>query len=293
MPATDDTTIRLGLPKGRMQEGVFALLEDSGIHITASARSARDYRPALSLPGFDAKLLKPQNIVEMLDVGSRDLGFAGADWVAEKDAQLVELLDTHLDPVRLVAACGSHLLVDGKLPKRHLVVASEYERLTRKWIEDRKLDARFVRSYGATEVFPPEDADCIVDNTATGSTLRANGLDIVDDVMSSSTRLYAHPAAMENKTKREGIESFVMMVSSVLDARQRVMVEVNVTSESLEAVIAVLPCMREPTISPLHGDLGYALKAAVPRDQLARVIPEIKSRGGTDIVVTQLSNIIA
>jgi ATP phosphoribosyltransferase len=293
MSAVDDAIIRLGLPKGRMQEGVFHLLEDAGIHITESARSARDYRPALSLPGFDAKLLKPQNIVEMLDVGSRDLGFAGADWVAEKGATLVELLDTQLDPVRLVAACGSHLLVDGRLPDQHLVVASEYERLTRTWIEQRGLDARFVRSYGATEVFPPEDADCIVDNTATGATLRANGLDIVDEVMTSSTRLYAHPAIMEDKRKRDGIESFVMMVSSVLDARRRVMVEVNVTSECLEAVIEVLPCMREPTISPLHGDLGYALKAAVPRDQLARVIPEIKARGGTDIVVTQLSNIIA
>ena len=276
-----------------MQEGVFALLEDAGIHITASARSARDYRPALSLPDFDAKLLKPQNIVEMLDVGSRDLGFAGADWVAEKDAELVELLDTHLDPVRLVAACGSHLLKAGELPQHHLVVASEYERLTRKWIDGRGLDARFVRSYGATEVFPPEDADCIVDNTATGSTLRANGLDIVDEVMTSSTRLYAHYDAMDNKRKRDRIDSFVMMVSSVLDARQRVMVEVNVTSDCLEAVIDVLPCMREPTISPLHGDLGYALKAAVRRDELARVIPAIKARGGTDIVVMQLSNIIA
>ena len=286
-------TIRLGLPKGRMQDGVFALLEDAGIHITASARSARDYRPALSLPGFDAKILKPQNIVEMLDLGSRDLGFAGADWVVEKNANLVELIDTGLDPVRVVAAAGAHILENGALPKRHLVVASEYENLTRSWIEKRGLDAQFVRSYGATEVFPPEDADCIVDNTATGSTLRANGLDIVDDVLMSSTRLYAHPAAMDDKTKREGIESFVMMVSSVLDARQRVMVEVNVTAECLEAVIDVLPSMREPTISPLHGDLGYALKSAVPRDTLARVIPEIKARGGTDIVVTQLSNIIA
>ena len=293
MSGSDNATIRLGLPKGRMQEGVFVLLEDAGIHITSSARSTRDYRPALSLPGFDAKLLKPQNIVEMLDVGSRDLGFVGADWVAEKNAKLVELLDTHLDPVRLVAACGSHLLKNGKLPRRHLVVASEYERLTRKWIGQRKLNARFVRSYGATEVFPPEDADCIVDNTATGSTLRANGLDIVDEVMASSTRLYAHPAAMKNKKKRDGIESFVMMVQSVLEARQRVMVEVNVTADCLEAVIEVLPCMREPTISPLHGDLGFALKAAVRREELARVIPEIKARGGTDIVVTQLSNIVA
>ena len=287
------STIRLGLPKGRMQDAVFDLLEHAGIHITASGRNDRDYRPTLSLPGFEAKLLKPQNIVEMLHVGSRDLGFAGADWVAEKEAHLVELLDTGLDPVRLVAALPAKMLVDGALPKQHLVVASEYERLTRNWIAGRKLDATFVRSYGATEVFPPEDADCIVDNTATGSTLRANGLQIVDEVMTSSTRLYAHPEALEEPVKREGIESFVTMVRSVIDARRRVMVEVNVSADNLEAVIAVLPCMREPTVSPLHGNAGFALKAAVPRDLLARVIPEIKAKGGTDIVVFQIGNIVA
>ena len=119
-----------------MQEGVFDLLEHAGIHITASGRSDRDYRPELSLPGFEAKLLKPQNIVEMLHVGSRDLGFAGADWVAEKEAELVELVDTasRSSPAGGGRA-GSHMLKDGRLPTQHLVVASEYERLTRHWIE--------------------------------------------------------------------------------------------------------------------------------------------------------------
>jgi len=289
-----DQIIRLGLPKGRMQDNVFALLEDAGIHIrSGGSSSTRDYRPTLSLPGFDAKLLKPQNIVEMLDVGSRDLGFAGADWVEEKKANLVELVDTGLDHVQLVAAAPVKLLVDGALPDQHLVVASEYERLARDWIERAGLDATFVRSYGATEVFPPEDADCIVDNSATGSTLRANGLEVVGEVMTSSTRLYAYPASLDDADKRASIDSFVMMVGSVLDARRRVMVEVNVTAENLEAVIGVLPSMREPTVSPLHGAGGFAIKSAVPRDQLAQVIPRIKARGGSDIVVSPIGNIVA
>ena len=289
-----DQIIRLGLPKGRMQDNVFALLEDAGIHIrSGGSSSTRDYRPKLSLPGFDAKLLKPQNIVEMLDVGSRDLGFAGADWVAEKEADLVELVDTGLDHVQLVAAAPVKLLVDGALPGQHLVIASEYERLTRDWIARANLDATFVRSYGATEVFPPEDADCIVDNSATGSTLRANGLEIVGEDMTSSTRLYAHPASLEDADKRAAIYSFVMMVGSVLDARRRVMVEVNVTADDLEAVIDVLPSMREPTISPLHGAGGFAIKSAVPRDELAQVIPRIKAQGGTDIVVSPIGNIVS
>jgi ATP phosphoribosyltransferase-like protein len=173
------------------------------------------------------------------------------------------------------------------------VVASEYQRLTRDWLERRGYKATVVRSYGATEVFPPEDADCIVDNTATGETLRANGLVVVDLLMRSSTRLYANPQALENPVKRERIERLVLLLRSVLDARQRVMLEVNVPAERLSAVIAVLPSMREPTMSPLHGEQGFALKAAVPRADLPRVIPEIKARGGTDIVVTALAQIVA
>ena len=110
--------------------------------------------------------------------------------------------------------------------------------------------------------------------------------------MRSSTRLYAHPGALDDGARRERIERLVMVLQAVLDARKRVMVEVNVTAEALESVIAVLPCMREPTVAPLHGDTGYAVKAAVPRDALPRVIPEIKARGGTDIVVTRPAQIV-
>ena len=149
-----------------------------------------------------------------------------------------------------------------------------------------------MHSYGATEVFPPEDADCIVDNMATGETLQANGLVVVDELMRSSTRLYAHPRALDAPEKRARIETLILLLRSVLDARQRVMLEVNVSADRLEAVVEVLPCMREPTMAPLHGDQGFALKAAVPRADLPRVIPEIKARGGTDIVVTALAQIV-
>jgi ATP phosphoribosyltransferase len=280
--------VHLALPKGRMEQGVLTLLADAGIRVTFGRRG---YRPTLSLAGFETKILKPQNIVEMLHLGSRDVGFAGADWVAELAAEVVDLLDTGLDPVRLVAAATPEF-ADGGLARASFVVASEYERLTLEWLAKRGLEATFVHSYGATEVFPPEDADCIVDNSATGETLGANGLVVVDELMCSSTRLYAHPSALEHPEKRERIETLVLLLRSVLDARERVMVEVNVSADCLEAVIAVLPCMREPTMAPLHGDQGFALKAAVPRKDLPRVIPEIKARGGTDIVVSALAQIV-
>lgn len=282
---------RLGLPKGRMEQGVLTLLADAGIRVRPSARG---YRPDVSLPGAEAKLLKPQNIVEMLALGSRDVGFAGADWVAELQADVVELLDTGLDPVQLVAAAPVALLDGGRLPllDRRLVVASEYERLTRDWIRAKGLCADFVRSYGATEVFPPEDADVIVDNTATGATLDANGLAIVDVLMRSSTRLYAHRAALDDPMRRRYIDDLVLLINSVLEARRRVMLEVNASAACLDAVVAVLPSMRQATVARLFGNGGYAVKAAVPRDLLPQVIPAVKAAGGTDVVVSTLSQIV-
>ncbi len=288
-PPNNSSHFRLGLPKGRMQQGVFDLLEDAGISVRVSGRG---YRPSLSLTDVETKLLKPQNVVEMLHAGSRDIGFAGLDWVHELNADLVELLDTGLDAVRIVAAGPPELVNDPTWREKPLVVASEYEHLSQRWIEQCGLNARFVRSYGATEVFPPEDADCIVDNTATGSTLRECGLLILDEVMTSSTRLFANPRSLENPCRREQIEQFVLLLRSVLEARSRTMLEVNVSPQSLDAIVNALPCMREPTISQLHGNCGYAVKAAVPRTLLAQLVPELKRRGGTDIVVSTLNQIV-
>lgn len=281
--------VKLALPKGRMQDGVLQLLADAGIRVKVDERG---YRPTVSLDHFEAKILKPQNIVGMLHAGARDIGFAGADWVAELGADLVELLDTHMDPVRIVAAAPEEMLEAGQLPKRHLVVASEYEQLTRRWIAQRGLDASFLRSWGATEVLPPEDADVIVDNAATGSTLRANHLAILDELMTSSTRLFAYPRALDEPGRRQRIEDFAMLLRSVLEARQRVILEVNVAAKDLERLIAVLPCMRQPTIARLHGEDAYAVKAAVPHKDLPKLIPLLRASGGSDIIVARLSQIV-
>jgi ATP phosphoribosyltransferase len=283
------SSLHLGLPKGRMYSGVIALMAEAGISIRSDERT---YRPTVSLDGLEVKILKPQNIAQMLHLGSRDIGFAGRDWVVELGVDIVELLDTGLDPVRLVAAAPSDLLESGKLPSRRLIVASEYENLSKGWIEKKEIDAKVIRTYGATEVFPPEDADCIVDNTASGATLRANGLLIVDELMRSSTCLYASRSAMDNREKRNRIEDIVLLLSGVLAARRRVMLEVNVTNDCLDAVVALLPAMKKATVSPLQGTLGFAVKAAVLKAELPRVIPMIKAAGGTDIAVTALSQIV-
>ncbi len=290
MDNTTSSQIRLALPKGHIKESVLDLLSEAGIRVQ---QRSRNYRPSFSLSGYEVKILKPQSIVQMLNAGAREIGFTGADWVEELDADLEMLLDTGLDPVRLVAAAPPSVLdEDGNLPDRKLVVASEYERITKKWIESTDLNAEFLLSYGATEVYPPEDADCIVDVTSTGATLRANNLQIADELRRSSTCLFAYPDVLDNPAKQEKIDRFVILLKSVLEARKRVMLEVNVSEEHLEPIIDLLPAMREPTVSTLHGEDGYAVKAAVERKKLPHLIPEIKKRGGTDVIVTDISQII-
>ena len=211
----------------------------------------------------------------------------------ETGAEIVELMDTGLNPVRLVAAAPIEILVDGKLPAdRQLTVASEYESLTRDWIKRAGLNAKILTTYGATEVFPPEDADCIVDNTATGSTLRANGLKIVDEVMTSSTRLYASPESQQNQRLKQQIDDLVMLLTSVLDARRRVMVDLNVETSKLQKIIEILPCMREPTVSQLSNSGWHAVRSAVPREKLTEIIPRLKAAGACDIITSVPEQII-
>jgi ATP phosphoribosyltransferase len=231
------------------------------------------------------------------------VGFAGADWVRELKADLVELLDTGMDPVSVIVAAPERLVKligEAGTPRtpwnkacgRNPIVASEYESLAREWMAEKLPEGVFIRSYGATEVFPPEDADIIIDNCATGSTLRANGLVIMETVMKSSTRLYASRQAMENPAKKEAAEAMVLILRSVMEARRRVMLEMNVEESKLENLIAILPCLRSPTLSPLEGGKAYAVRVAAPKDQLAALIPEIKRRGGTDILVIQLGQLV-
>ncbi len=286
----ENAGLRIGIPKGRLQEAVTALMIDAGIDVTVGSRN---YRPRLSWPDLEAKLLKPQNVVKMLHKGSRDIGFAGADWVAELDLELVELLDTTLNPVRIVAAAPPALLDDGQLPRgARLVVATEYVALATRWIENQPFDGVVVQSYGGTEAFPPDDADLIVDNISTGATLRGNGLRIVDTLMSSSTRLYANPAALDDSGKQARIDDIIRLLQSVLDARQRVMLDLNVGPADVDRVITILPCMREPTVAKLHGDTGYAIRAAVPKADLSRLILELRARGATDLIVSRPQQIV-
>jgi ATP phosphoribosyltransferase len=249
--------------------------------------NGRNYRPLCTDPRFQLKLLKPQDIVRMVELGRHDLAFAGHDWVVELGAEVDELLDTGLDKVRLVAAAPTGMV--SALRGRRIVVASEYERITKGWLDKEGYDYLFVHSHGATEVFPPEDEDMIVDNTATGRTLVENDLQELGTLLESSTRVIANPAL----GRRPEVEEFVLLLTSVLDARKRVMLEMNVAASSLDAVLAILPCMRMPTVMPLAGEGGFAVKSAVPTGEVRRLIPLLKAAGASDILEFAFSKVVS
>ncbi len=287
------TTIRIALPKGRIFKRVEALLDDCGLPLRKAERA---YRPDVDDERFVLKILKAQNIARLVELGSHDLGFTGHDWVKETSADVVELYDLGFDPVRVVVAAprGTEIATLRALPR--VVVVSEYERLTRHWLETQGLTYHFVRSYGATEVFPPEDADLIVDNTATGETLVKNGLAILETVLHSTTRLIANREALDDPEKRRVIDELLLLVRAVMDARARVILEMNIDDERLAQLMLRLPAMRSPTVSPLYAAEGtrkaWAVKVAVRRAEVARLVPELKRLGATDILETAIRKVI-
>ena len=282
-------TLRLALPKGRITEEVVRLLAAAGVAVQSNGRS---YRPRVSEPGIEVKYLKPQNIPRLIEIGAHDCGFTGHDWVVESGADVVQVLDTGLDPVVLVAAAPEGRTVSPGEAGRPLIVASEYENITRRYLDGRGLPYLFIRTFGATEVFPPEDADLILDLVASGQTLRENHLVVADEILASSTRFVASRTALADPSKSERIDMLRTLMQSVLEARRRVLLEMNVGRERLAAVVDVLPAMKSPTIQELYGGAGYAVKAAVPREGLSGVLLRLRQAGATDLIAYALEKVI-
>lgn len=281
--------LKILLPKGRIYENVVELFGGAGISIKLPDRA---YRPTVNQEDIEAKVMKPQNIGKLLELGAHDVGFTGRDWIEETNADVEEIMDLGFDKVRIVAAVPNEI-DDATLKTRKIIVATEYENITRRWLNASKIESLVVRTYGATEVFPPDDADMIVDNTATGRTLVENGLRIVDTIMTSSTRMFASKTALANPAKNKKIMELKMLFTAVLDARDRVMLEMNVTKERFQELVTGLPSMRSPTVSPLYADNGYAVKIAVKKSEIPNLLPKLKSLGATDILEYDLRKVMS
>jgi len=285
--------LKLVIPKGRLQDKAVALLESIGISLTFSTRS---YRPICSDPDIEIKLLKPQNITSLIALGRHDVGFAGYDWLLEnnldKSPDITELLDLGYNKVRLIAAVPDELAINDRWKNMRLVVASEYTNIAQRYLAERRLNAVLIKSHGATEALPPEDADMIIDNTSTGATLIANHLTIVDEILQSTTRVFASTAAMDDPGKREKLDQMTMLMQSTLNAQRKVLLEMNVSKEDLEKLVNKLPAMRSPTVAPLYGQEGYAVKVAVPSKDVSTLIPQLLELGARDILEYRLQKLV-
>ena len=280
--------LRLALPKGRIFGNVNDLISDAGFSLNVNHR---EYKPSISDPSLRVKIMKPQNVAELIGLGFHDAGFTGIDWVKETRAQVEVLLYTGFDTVSIVAAAPEERSCE-ELFSQRVVVATEYVNLARPWLEQRTQDYHLIRSYGATEAFPPCDAHMIIDNTSTGETLRRHGLKVIDTLLSSQTVFVASPDALNDKEKREKIDELCMLFTAVLDARKRVMLEMNVPLGLLDDVVALLPAMRSPTIAPLYKEAGFSVKSAVPREEARRLIPRLKALGVTDILEYPFNKVV-
>ncbi|MDR1306734.1 MAG: ATP phosphoribosyltransferase [Treponema sp.] len=280
--------LRVLIPKGRIFDNVSRLFAEAGFPV---AMADRTYRPTVGADWLDIKIMKPQNVAELLELGSHDAGFTGLDWILESGADVENVLDLGFDRVSIVAAAPLEL-GDDALKEKKLVVATEYVRLAENWLKQQDYRYRILRTYGATEVFPPDDADMIVDNTSSGRTLKDNGLRIVSTLLESSTCFAASKTAMADDKKRSLIEELAMLFQAVLNGRERVMLEMNLPKQGFEAIVASLPAMRSPTVAPLYGESGYAVKIAVKKSEIPGLIPRLKKLGAGDIVEYDLRKVV-
>jgi ATP phosphoribosyltransferase len=277
-------SLKLVLPKGRINTKVLKLLSDCGIELIGGER---DYRPKAYGFDLDVKLLKSQNIPSLVEIGQHDIGFAGLDWIKERRSEVEILKDLNFDPVEIVT-CIPEDWDWQEMQQRKLIVASEYKNISTDYLDRLGLNYQLLRSYGATEVFPPEDADMIIDNTSTGTTIRANRLKIVDTVMTSTTQFIANSQALQDIGKRRDIEDLLTLMQAVLNGRDRVLLEMNCGNDQINAIVDLLPAMRCPTVSRLYQDKGFAVKAAIRKDQIRELIPNLLQAGATDILETAI-----
>ena len=286
--------LKILLAKGRIYESVYELLNDVGISIHLPERT---YFPTTNQKDLAFQVVKPQITSFLLSENKADLGFSGKAWVYENGVEdkVEEIMDLGFDPVRIVAAIPETKDLEALL-KNPVTIATEYQSLSKKWVESKKINGKIFRTWGTSEGFVQDTEDAmaqiLIDNTSTGSSLKANRLKIVDTLMESSTRMYASKEAMKNPQKKQKILELKMLFEAVLNARGRVMLEMNVAKDKFDSLVKGLPSMRSPTVSPLFGDNGYAVKIGVNKCEVPTLLPKLQSLGATDILEYELRKVV-
>ena len=289
--------LKLVVPKGSLERATFELFEAADLKVTRG--SERDYRGSIEDPRIiSVAVLRPQEIPTYVEDGYFDIGVTGEDWIAETGANVIKV--TALDyskqtdrPVKVVLAVPRESgITEPQQIKPDSRISTELPNLTKAYFEKLGIPVRVYLSYGATEAKVPEIVDAIVDLTETGSTLRRNGMEIVDVLLESRTHLIANPAAYEVPEKRQAIEELTILLRGAVDARGRVLVKLNVKKDDLDAVVELLPAMRAPTVSALAQDGFYAVETVVAKNQINVLIPKLKALGAEDIIELPVTKIV-
>lgn len=288
--------LSLALPKGSLEEQTLLLFSQADLEVK---KSSREYNPTIADPRIErVKILRPQEIPMYVQNGYFDIGISGHDWVRESGADVVEVADmpyakTGTGVVQMVLAVPQESPVESA---RDIAAGSrittEFPRVTKAFFDGLGIDVEVHFSHGATEAKVPEMMDALVDLTETGSTLRRNGLKIVDTVLTSTTRLLASHEAWSDPIKRREIEEVRTLLLGVIEARGRVLLSMNVAHDRLEAVIGQLPAMKRPTVSKLYGSEDYEITTVAEKNTVNVLIPALKAAGAEDILELPISKII-
>ena len=289
--------LKIVLPKGSLEKATMELFAAADLQVHRS--SGVDYKATVDDPRIDeVRILRPQEIPQYVSEGLFDLGIAGRDWVEETASDVVSLGELQYskataNPVRIVVAVAQDSDVTSVADLAQGVrVSSEYPELTKRFFAEKGIDADIRLSYGATEAKVPDIVDCIVEITETGRALRAAGLKIIGEVLTSYTELIANPVAAADPAKRHAMDQIKTLLDGVMEARGKVLVKLNVADDDLDAVIAILPSMKAPTVSKLFGDGGYAVETVVAKVTINTLIPELKDAGASDIIELPLAKIV-
>ncbi len=286
--------LRLGLPKGSLQEATFQLFKQAGFNLTVRSRS---YFPAINDPELEVVLMRAQEIPRYVSEGMLDAGLSGLDWIMENEADVVEVVDlvyakNTSNPIRLVIAVANDSDINSVTDLNGKRIATELVRVTQKYLKENGVEASVEYSYGATEVKVPHLVDAIADITETGNSLKANNLRIIATILESTTKLHANKKSWEDPWKREKLQNLAVLLQGALRARSKVGLKMNVPGNKLDTILEVLPAMRQPTISQLVHSDWVAVEAILEERQVRDLIPALKKAGAHDLIEYPLNKVI-
>ena len=287
--------LKLGIPKGSLQEATFALFKRAGFEFRMS--SGRSYHPQVNDAEMEPLLLRPQEIPRYIEQGILDAGLTGKDWIEDNGSDVVEVAElayskATLNAIRIVLAApnGSSITCARDLEGKR--IATEYVRLAERYLKQHDVKAHVEFSWGACEVKVPELVDAIIVNTETGSSLRAHNLQIVDTLLTSTTRFAVNHEAWKDDWKRHKIENLIMLLQGALNAESLVGLKMNVASENLPALLDLLPALKTPTLSPLSTAGWTALEIIIPEQTVRDLLPRLKRAGAEGIVEYPLNKVV-